>query len=259
MPYYIVVIGTAGSGKTTLAGNLKNYLESHQLDAAIINLDPAVEKLSYDPDVDVREYVDIEEVIEKTGLGPNGALIASMDLLALRISDIKNEIESLRPNYFIIDTPGQMELFAFRETGPIILNSIIGDYKRVALFLIDGLLSVNPNNLLSSLFLSASIHARLSYPQINVITKIDLIPDEDLDKILNYLENPLEFSESISASSYLVWGREEIDVLIEKLTIFDTVPVSNVSNEGFDQLYAYIQRILAGGEDYYTEEPNPVL
>ncbi|MGC9181753.1 ATP/GTP-binding protein [Thermogladius sp.] len=259
MPYYIVVLGTAGSGKTTLSGSLREYLEDHSLDAAIVNLDPAVEKLPYDPDVDVRDYVDAREVMEKYGLGPNGALIASMDMLALKINDLREEIEGLRPNYFIIDTPGQMEVFAFRETGPIILNSIIGENRRASLFLIDGLQVVNPNNLLSSLLLSASVHARLAYPQINVVTKTDLIPGDELDKIGEYLEDPYSLAEALNSPGYLIWSKDEIGLLLEKLMLFDVVKISNVSGEGLDELYAAVQRVLAGGEDYYTEEPNPVL
>jgi hypothetical protein len=259
VPYYIIILGTAGSGKSTLTGSLLNYLEDHNLDTAVINLDPAVEKLPYDPDIDVRDYVDVGELMVKQGLGPNGALIASMDLLALKISDLKDEIESLRPNYFIIDTPGQMELFAFRETGPILLNAIIGDSRRVSLFLVDGLQAVNPNNLLSSLFLSASVHARLTSPQVNVITKTDLIPEEELNKILGYFEDPYALADALTSSSYLIWSRDEVELLLEKLMMFDVVKVSNITGEGFDDLYAVAQRVLAGGEDYYTEESNPVL
>ena len=53
MPYFIVVLGTAGSGKTSLTSVLQTYLEDHQLDSIIVNLDPAVEELPYEPHVDV--------------------------------------------------------------------------------------------------------------------------------------------------------------------------------------------------------------
>ncbi|ABM79998.1 hypothetical protein [Hyperthermus butylicus] len=35
--------------------------------------------------------------------------------------------------------------------------------------------------------------------------------------------------------------------------------VSSVSGYGLDDLYATIQQVLAGGEDFYTEEPSPRL
>ncbi|MEM3269317.1 MAG: ATP/GTP-binding protein, partial [Saccharolobus sp.] len=69
--YFIFILGTAGSGKTTLTKNLQDYLLDNEMDTAVINLDPAVEKLPYKPDFDVRDYIDTYEVMTTYGLGPN--------------------------------------------------------------------------------------------------------------------------------------------------------------------------------------------
>ncbi|MEM0326191.1 MAG: ATP/GTP-binding protein [Desulfurococcaceae archaeon] len=261
MPYFIIVLGTAGSGKSSLTSVLYTYLTSHQLDAAMVNLDPAVEDLPYKPDVDVRDYVDARDIMRRTGLGPNGALLASVDMLLLNIEDIKEEVWSLRSNYIVIDTPGQMEIFAFRPTGPMVLRALVGDFKAVSLFLVDSTFASSPLNLLSALLLSASTYARIGYPQINVLTKIDLLEPGQLEKTLEMLENPEELAASIMSErpARLIWDEYEIETIAEKLTVFETVPVSNLSGEGFDDLYAAVQRVVAGGEDYYTEEPSPRL
>lgn len=261
MPYFVVVLGTAGSGKTSLSSMLYTYLTTHQLDAIIVNLDPAVEELPYEPDVDVRDYVNTREVMRRTGLGPNGALIASMDLLLANIEEIKEEVWSYKTNYVIIDTPGQMELFAFRHTGPLVLKSLIGDAKCVSAFLIDSTYATRPSNLFSALLLSASTHIRLKMPLLNVISKTDLLQPDELEKILEHLEDPEQLATSIASErdSNLMWGLDEVITILEKLTVFTTVAVSNKTGEGFDNLYAAIQRVVAGGEDYYTEEPSPVL
>ena len=73
--YFVFFVGTAGSGKTTLVKTFNDYLRDQQMDSTIINLDPAVESLPYTPAVDVRDYVDAYEVMEKFGLGPNLSLI----------------------------------------------------------------------------------------------------------------------------------------------------------------------------------------
>jgi GTPase SAR1 family protein len=261
VPYFIIVLGTAGSGKTSLTSVLQTYLVSHQLDAITVNLDPAVESLPYKPDIDVRDYVDAREIMRKTGLGPNGSLIASIDMLITNISDLKEEIDSYRANYVILDTPGQMEIFAFRPTGPLVLESIVGDHKAAALFLTDITYATRPSSLFSALLLAASTHFRLKYPQINVLTKIDLLPREEVEKILTMLEDPEQLASGISGERdlRLLWDLDDVEYITEKLTIFETIPVSNITGEGFDDLYASIQRVVAGGEDYYTEEPNPVL
>jgi len=261
VPYYIIVLGTAGSGKTSLTSVLQTYLVSHQLDAITVNLDPAVESLPYKPDVDVRDYVDAREIMRKTGLGPNGALIASIDMLISNIEDLKEEIHSYRANYIIIDTPGQMEIFAFRPTGPLVLDAIVGDHKTVALFLTDITYAIKPSSLFSALLLATSTHFRLKYPQINVLTKIDLLPREEVERIIEMLEDPENLANGIAGERdlRLLWDLDDIEYITEKLTIFETIPVSNTTGEGFDNLYASIQRVVAGGEDYFTEEPNPVL
>ena len=70
--------------------------------------------MPYKPDVDVRDYIDIRTLMETYNLGPNGSLVMASDMIATRLDDIQTEVDSLNPDYVIIDTPGQIELFAFR-------------------------------------------------------------------------------------------------------------------------------------------------
>jgi len=261
VPYAVVILGTAGSGKTTLTAALAEYLLDNEMDVITVNLDPAVETLPYKPDIDVRKYVDARELMEKLGLGPNGALIAAVDMLTLNIEQLKEELDSLKTNYILIDTPGQMELFAFRETGPLVLRGLISDMKSVALFLIDVVQALRPANFFSTLLLSASTQVRLGLPQINVLTKIDLVSGDVVEELLSYYENPEEFATKVveDRGASMIWTEEDLIVLAEKLLTMDIVPVSSIKSLGLDNLYAYIQRIVAGGEDFYTEEPSPRL
>lgn len=54
------------------------------------------------------------------------------------------------------------------------------------------------------------------------------------------------------------YSLELVNLLIESLSS-NLIPVSSEEGKGFDELYAEIQRVIAGGEDYLTEEPNPKL
>lgn len=261
MPYAVIILGTAGSGKTTLSAALSDYLASNEMDVLLVNLDPAVETLPYKPDVDVRDYVNARDLMEELGLGPNGALIAAVDMLALNIDNLKEEILSYRSNYIVIDTPGQMELFAFRETGPLIIKSLTSDMKSVSLFLVDAVQAIKPSNYFSTLLLSASVQFRLSLPQINVLTKIDLVPERVVEEITSYHDEPEKLATRVveDASANLMWSEDDVLTIIERLMNIDVVPVSAVKMIGLDQLVAYINRVVAGGEDYYTEEPSPRL
>ena len=256
--YFIVITGPAGSGKTQLTHTFTDWLRSHELDVAVVNLDPASEYVPYSPDVDVRDYITTHEVMKKYNLGPNGALLVSIDLLINYVKDIKREIEDLKPNYVLIDTPGQLEIFAYRRSGPLVLQNIIGDNKAVSIFLIDSYFAQQPSGLISMLLLALSTSMRLKLPQIVVVSKSDLLSQEAMERVLNWIEDPGSIVADMLKERDLVIP-EEIVYEIPRLGVLamgDILFISSVTWEGIDELYASIQRILAGGEDYLTEEPS---
>jgi len=259
--YYIVIAGPAGSGKSYLTKALSEWIVDHKMDVTKVNLDPACDWLPYSPDVDVRNYVDAREVMGRYGLGPNGALLVSIDLLVNHISDIKAEIEAEKSNYVIIDTPGQLELLAFRRSGPIVLNSIIGDSKAVTLFLIDSFLALQPFSLISVLLYGVATLIQLGRPQLFVLSKADNLSDEKKAELLKLFEHGAE-SEVFNMyvdSRYVDYSL--VSSLLEYVHSHapPPIPVSSTKYEGLDELYAEIQRVLAGGEDYLTEEPSEAL
>ena len=253
--YFIFVLGTAGSGKTTLVKALSDYLNGNELDTAIINLDPAVENLPYQPDLDVRDYVDAFEVMEKYSLGPNSALVASVDLLLTKAKELKEELSEIQANYVLVDTPGQIELFAYRQTGRILSKLISDVNKSMSLFLMDSFLSKEARSFISLLLLSSSVKFRLDMPQALVLSKADLLTQEELERMRSWVDEGRIIDEIGVVDEY---SFELVKTVIENLDNFP-IPVSAVNMEGMDELYAEIQRVLAGGEDYETEEPNPRL
>jgi len=253
--YFIFVLGTAGSGKTTLVKSFQDYLLDNEMDTAVINLDPAVEQVPYKPDFDVRDYVDAFEVMERYGLGPNSSLIASIDLILTKAKDIKEEISRIEGNYVIVDTPGQIELFAYRETGRILSSLISEGNKSASVFLMDSFLSKDPRSYISLFLLSSSIKFRLSMPQILALSKSDLLTQQELERIRSWVEDGTIIDELGTIDEY---SYELVNTIIENLDNLP-IPVSSTTGGGFDELYAELQRIFAGGEDYLTEEPNPKL
>ncbi|MEM1526909.1 MAG: ATP/GTP-binding protein [Ignisphaera sp.] len=261
--YFIYTLGPAGSGKSYLTASLKSWLKEHGVDAVAVNLDPAASWLPYTPDIDIREYITIEEVMRKYNLGPNGGLIVAIDLSVEYIDKLVEEIESYKPNYVIVDTPGQMEVFAFRSTGPTIMSMLRGNNKAVSLFLVESLQATKPSVFLSILILSLATLFAHKLPQILIITKTDLIPKSSLAKIKRWIEDPAfilnELGRENSFFAHLYMDiTSSLENLIPKF-IQDIIDTSSVTNEGLDELYAAIQRILAGGEDFYTEEYSEVL
>ncbi|MCD6108064.1 MAG: ATP/GTP-binding protein, partial [Thermoplasmata archaeon] len=179
---FVYLIGTAGSGKSTLAATFQEWFNRRGLDCIIVNLDPGAESLPYSADVDVRDWISLKEIMKEYGLGPNGAQIACADMLALNTGDIKTSIEGFKTDYVLLDTPGQLELFVFREAGKYMVDHL-NRKRSVLVYLLDPLLAKEPSGFISQLLLSVSTHFRLGVPQINVLSKADLLTREQVERI----------------------------------------------------------------------------
>src|SRR5512136_2372322 len=124
---YLYFIGSAGSGKSSLTGAYMGWMQNHGYDAITVNLDPGIENAPYVPDVDIREWIKLKDIMEEYSVGPNGAQIIAADMLAMNITEMKEIIDSFETEYVIFDTPGQMELFTLRQSGKVLVDSFGAD------------------------------------------------------------------------------------------------------------------------------------
>ena len=245
----IFVTGTAGSGKSMLTSKILEYYQKNGVFASALNLDPGVESLPYRPDVDVRDYVDIVQIMKQYDLGPNGSMIMANDLIAIKIDDIQNEIHGVNPDYLIVDTPGQIELFAYRASGPFFIQNIDAGEK-TNIFLYDGTMIVSPSNFISISLLATSIKLRLGLPTINVMTKTDLIPDK-IDQILKWSSDPTSLEEELKTLEGEVYSFATDILRTLNIGEFagDLIPISNLTGEGMVNLQAALSRIINLGEE----------
>lgn len=250
--FIVFILGTAGSGKSLLTAAFSEWLRISKQDISIVNLDPGALKLPYSPDVDVRDYVNVESLMEKYGLGPNGALVMAADLIADEIEQISKEIEELRSDIVLVDTSGQMELFAFRASGPYIASELTKEPKAIV-YLFDAVFSLDPLNYVSNLFLSAAIYNRFLQPQVHLLSKCDLLPKMEADKIVDWSANPeaLEFSieQKLEGTKRLL-SRNMMSAIYRLGLKFLLIPVSAKTNDGIINLNTSLERILGGGEKY---------
>ena len=246
----IFVSGTAGSGKSLLSSKLYDYYTKNGAFTAVLNLDPGVENLPYTCDIDVRDYVDIVSIMQQYDLGPNGALIMANDLIASKIDDIQNEVNRVNPDYLIVDTPGQIELFAYRSSGRFLVENITSEEK-TSIFLFDGALITTPVNFVSIALLATSIRLRLNLPTVNVVTKTDLIGAK--------LKEILQWSTSLSTLEEAISREADGDTYTLTTNILrglnlsgfaqGLIPISNVTGDGFVNLEGALSRILNLGEE----------
>jgi len=248
---FIYFVGTAGSGKSTMVQAYKQWLDHNGIDSIIVNLDPGADVLPYEADIDIREWVDLNGVMEEYALGPNGAQIVSADLMAVNISELTSALSSFKTKYVLVDTPGQLELFAFRTSSQVITESLGKDRSMIA-FLMDPLLCRSPNGFVSAMMLSALVQFRLQLPMINILSKSDTLKEDETERIRTWFSDPDALYGSLLDSDgdpQNVVGTELFRAL-ENIGVFgDVRAVSSHNGEGMDEIYAATQLAFEGGED----------
>ena len=249
------MLGTAGSGKTVLTRTLYDWFHEKNLDTAILNLDAGVRRLPYNPDIDVRDLVNIDNLTEKLDLGPNGAMIASMDLIATKIDEIRSEIEYIEPDYLLIDTPGQIELFAYRSSGRLVSSVISEKSLPSSIFLIDPSLVIKPEGFSSVILLSVSVAFQLSLPQITAISKSDIIEEKQMNNLDNWIDSPESLITAIQSSGHVSLSQQLgisiVEILEQYKTTGELIPISANTGYNIDTLVALLEREWGQRDDFY--------
>ncbi len=243
----VFIVGTAGSGKSTLVSTLMEWLERNQYSVVTVNLDPAVEYLPYIADIDIRDFVSARKLMRKYKLGPNASIIAAVDMMLLNIERIREEVQALEATYILIDTPGQMELFAFRSTGSLLIDKLSSD-KTIVIFVIDATQARTPTGFVSSILLSLSTQFRFNKPQINVLNKIDLLDKSEVERILLWSEEAEELQNALRIETESL-GKLELSVRISEIinimeSLSKIIPISAKTGEGMDELCREIEQVL---------------
>lgn len=250
-PLAVYLTGTAGVGKTSFTRAFAQWLTEAGYDAVTVNLDPGMEKPAYDPDLDIRDWVKLSEVQSELGLGPNGAQVAASDLMALKVFEVRRELEKLGGDYLLVDTPGQVELFAFRESSRHLVEVLTGERSLIA-FLLDPLLARRPGGYLSLLMLSATVQFRFGLPMVNLVGKEDLLSPEERALLAQWGEEPFTLYEAARDESPEGSQGLSLELFRALETIgplWNPVFTSAELGTGLEDLYNLCQQVFASGED----------
>ncbi|KAJ3782592.1 hypothetical protein GGU10DRAFT_77175 [Lentinula aff. detonsa] len=212
MPFGEIVCGSPGSGKSTYCQGKHQLFTALHRRIYIINLDPANEDVKYPCAVDIGELVKLEGVMEEYGLGPNGGMLycveyleRNFDWLEERVGELGKGVEGEEEGevYVLFDLPGQVELSTSFESMKRIVDMLQTKchFRLAAVHLCDAHYITDASKYISILLLSLRTMLQLELPQINVLSKIDLLSNYgelefNLDyytqvQDLEYLENSL--------------------------------------------------------------------
>jgi hypothetical protein len=241
-----------------LTGGLKSYIlnRNPEVSAITINLDPGVKEMPYVPDIDIRDYIVLDDVMKKYNLGPNGATILASDLMIRYIDDLKYEIEQYNPDWVLVDTAGQLELFSFRETGPLIANSLgFEPVQKAVSFLFDSNLVLRPNGFISTLLLAASVQFRFkNISQINILSKADLLEENQIEMIINWSQDFMALEDSTNEREQGLIRELSLlisDVFVQMGSTPELIPCSNLEEDSLDLIFGHLQRLFASDESKF--------
>ncbi|VDL31122.1 unnamed protein product [Hymenolepis diminuta] len=192
MPRYAqFVVGPAGCGKSTYCATIQKHCESTHRPCRVINLDPAAEYFAYTPSADIREFIQVDDVMECINMGPNGGLIFCMEQLCIELGWIDEMIGEDELDYILFDCPGQIELYSHLTIFPQIIEHLQRkwDFRIVSVFILDARFLVDGSHFLSGILSALSAMVCLRTPHVNVMTKMDML-SENKQKLVcaRYLE-----------------------------------------------------------------------
>ena len=244
------VIGPAGSGKSTYCHYMQQHGGLNRKSVKVCNLDPAAESFKYVWDIDVRDLISLEDVMEELEYGPNGGLIYWMEYLLENLDWLEKELTDFcEDSYIIFDWPGQIELYSHMTIMTKITNKIKSwGYNLWAVFCWDGATSMShANSFISNSLVSLSTMMQIELPHLNVLTKWDLIEDKKvMEQVMN--SDPSEIvrnDKEVSKFNKKYHGLNAVIAnVLEDFSLIRFIPMDITDEESIERVMSEVDTLV---------------
>jgi hypothetical protein len=123
------------------------------------------------------------------------------------------------------------------------------------IYLVDAALGKTPAGLVSSLLLSASVLVRFHLSQVNTLSRVDLLSEEELEKVNSWLDDPIQLVHDLQESRnelQIELSRELFNAIQNLFSGLDLIPLSAARLETLELLFSHVSNTLTGGEGFET-------
>ncbi|KMZ07584.1 GPN-loop GTPase 1 [Drosophila simulans] len=250
-PVCILVLGMAGSGKTTFTQKLIQHAQE-KFNPYVVNLDPACREVPYAAHVDIRDTVNYREVMKQYQLGPNGGIVTALNMFTTKMAQFAELVRRAGERghkWCVIDTPGQIEVFTWSASGSIITEGLATMFPTIVIYVMDVERSACPTTFMSNMLYACSILYKTRLPFLVALNKIDL---KDCGFVMDWMTDFEAFQEAQEEEHSFVSNLTRtmsltLDTFYENLR---TCGVSAKTGVGFAQLLA---KILESVDEYETD------
>ncbi|KAL1305584.1 hypothetical protein AAFC00_007189 [Neodothiora populina] len=238
----VLTIGPAGAGKTTFCSALIQHLKNNRRSCFYVNLDPAADEFVYEPDLDIKDLISLQDVMEEMGLGPNGGLIYCFEFLLENLDFLTEPMESVTEEYLIIiDMPGQIELYTHVPILPSLVKSLTRGSLNVnlcAAYLLESTFIMDRAKFFAGTMSAMSAMLMLEVPHVNILSKMDLVKGSVARKELKrYIDPDVSLlDETPTADGFIYQEEDEVE---------DPTRVGNVMGSGsFNKLNRAVAQLI---------------
>lgn len=239
----------------------------------VVNLDPAAETFEYQPFIDIRDLIQLDDAMEDEELhyGPNGGLVFCIEYLLENSDWLRNQlcgvgddedeegvadgVEEPDDDYILFDMPGQIELYTHLKAGQQLAKLLESwNFRLCSVFLVDSQFMIDGAKFLSGTMAALSVMVNMELPHVNILSKMDLLSKTSKGQLDKYLEpDPQALLGEVTNESS--WGRkyrklsETIGLLIEDFSLVRFTPLNINDEENIADLLLMIDNVIQYGED----------
>jgi len=261
-----IVIGPAGSGKSTYCKFLQEHAELFGRNFLVVNLDPAAEIFNYRCDVDIRDLITLDDVKEEMDLGPNGGLVFCLEYLLENIDWLLEQLSELNTeDYVLFDCPGQIELYAHLDIMTKVVDHLrLHGFSLCSTYILDSTFLTDNSKFISGILVTLASMLNLGLPHLSVLSKCDLVMDKKtLNKYLKHYDE-FDFDDSDDKSKFsekYITLTNSLKSLIDEYNMIGIVPMDITDDETIKEIIDQIDTILqydeyVGPKDKYYEMLN---